>query len=421
MKPLLDIQLHTQFDAIASRQRARQIADICGFNKQDQTRLATAVSELARVATHHVTPGRVTFFLSSQEPHSHLIVEVLNRTWQSKSESGHGPEDKIAFDSGITAAQRFTSDTIIDEQSGVLGIRLRRARPTDKRLIGALEVADAVAQLSPFSGNLALSEVLRQNRQLEAQNSDVASLNSELQVQANSLITADRRKDEFLAVLAHELRGPLSAVSMAASALTHDTPNAEKIAYLGQLITRQASHMSRIVEDLLDVSRIVRNEIAIERDAIDLRQVVSAAVEQLGAAASRRRHVVEVNMPEQTVIVEGDSTRLIQVLSNLIGNSIRYTPEGGHITVELAVNGPQGHAQLSVTDNGIGISSDLLPNLFDLFTQAQRSTDSRNSGLGLGLALVKTLVEAHGGAVRASSPGAGQGSRFDVTLPYPNR
>ena len=421
MKPLFEIQLHTQFDAIASRQRAREIADICGFNKQDQTRLATAVSELARVATHQAKPGRVSFFLSTQsaqERQSHLIVEVLNRAWGARHESEHEPADRIAFDAGLSAARRFTADTRVDEQADVLGIRLSRARPAWAPLIDALDVVDAVAQLSPLSSNVALSEAQRQNRRLEAHNNDVTSLNSELLVRADSLISADRRKDEFLAVLAHELRGPLSALSMAGSALALGAPDAARIAYLGQMITRQASHMSRIVEDLLDVARIVRDEIVIERGSIDLGHVIHAAVEQLEAAASRRRHVVDIELPADPVVVEGDATRLLQVVGNLVGNSIRYTPEGGHITVALLAHTPPGYARMSVTDNGIGISADLLPKLFDLFTQAQRSADSRNSGLGLGLALVKTLVEAHGGSVTASSPGAGRGSCFEVTLPY---
>jgi len=417
MKPLLEIQLHTQLDASASCQRARQIAVICGFDKQDQTRLAATVSELARSATDRSFPGSVTFFLASQEQPPQLVVEVLDNAWRSIKWQQSEQENKGAFEAGMIAARKFTPDVTVDECGQTRGIRLRKARPVQVPPRDALDIVDAVSRLGSLSGSMAISEALQRNRTLQAQKQDMSLANSELHAQAEQLLSADRRKDEFLAVLSHELRGPLSAVSMAAGMLTQGACDSARAAHLGQLIARQTAQMSRIVEDLLDVSRIVRNEVAIEQRELDLRAVVHAAVEQVAPAAAQRKHALEVCLPPAPVAIAGDRTRLIQVLANLLGNAIRYTPEGGSIVVTLADDPALPQVQLSVSDNGIGISAELLPKLFDLFTQARRSTDSRNSGLGLGLALVKTLVDAHGGSVTASSPGAGQGSRFDVTLP----
>jgi signal transduction histidine kinase len=411
MKTLLEIQLFTAVDASASHHRARQIAHICGFSKQDQTRLATTVSELARSATHDTRPGRVAFHLATDD--RQLVIDVLKQTGGGIASA---PEADAAFDAGILAAQRFGATSVTEERDATR-VRLQRRYPAP--LQGPLEVIDAVTQLDSLNKNVAMSQTQQINRDLAARNVNVTSLNSDLRKQAESLVSADQRKDEFLAILAHELRGPLSAVGMAAGALGVGVgdDDRDKAHRLGQLITRQVAHMSRIVEDLLDVSRIVRNEIAIERGRVDLTEIVHATVEQLAAAIRQRNHVVTVRVPDGAVLASGDRTRLIQVLSNLVGNSIRYTPEGGRIKIELTPAGADGQVTLSVQDNGIGMPAELLPHLFDLFTQAQRSTDSRNSGLGLGLALVKTLVEAHGGAITATSPGAGQGSRFTIMLP----
>jgi signal transduction histidine kinase len=175
---------------------------------------------------------------------------------------------------------------------------------------------------------------------------------------------------------------------------------------LSDLINRQVSHMNRLVEDLLDVSRISRGLISIVKTEVDLRDVVNAAIEQIMPAAERK---------SQHVDVMGDATRLIQVIGNLLGNATRYTPARGHITLTLDTR--DGDAVLCVADNGQGIPAELLPHLFDLYVQAETSSERQHGGLGLGLALVKSLVELHGGTVRASSPGPGLGSSFEIGLP----
>jgi signal transduction histidine kinase len=176
--------------------------------------------------------------------------------------------------------------------------------------------------------------------------------------------------------------------------------------------------MSRLVEDLLDVSRVSRGLVSITRVAVDMREVLDAAFEQHAAAARAKGHRIKQPVSPQHCTVDGDRTRLVQIVANLLGNAIRYTPDGGRIEVDMRAD--DGWLLVHVADNGIGIPAPLMPHLFDLYTQAERSSDSKNSGLGLGLALVKSLVEAHGGTVAASSAGAGRGSQFEVRLKLSN-
>jgi PAS domain S-box-containing protein len=230
-----------------------------------------------------------------------------------------------------------------------------------------------------------------------------------------ALRLADRRKDEFLAMLAHELRNPLAPIGSAADMLRIAYSHEPRVKQIGEIVTRQVAHMRHLVDDLLDVSRVTRGLVTISRQAIDLRRVVSEAVEQSRPLVETRRHRLEVTLPDAPLMADGDHTRLVQVAANLINNAAKYTPEGGHIEVALAASG--GRARLTVRDNGSGIGPDLLPVVFDLFTQGSRTLDRAQGGLGLGLALVRKLVELHGGQVAASSPGPGQGSTFTVTLP----
>jgi PAS domain S-box-containing protein len=226
---------------------------------------------------------------------------------------------------------------------------------------------------------------------------------------------ASARKDEFLAMLAHELRNPLAPIATAAELLRVAGADPERVAKTSAVIKRQADHMTKLVDDLLDVSRVTRGLVTLRRQALDFNAVVGEAVEQASAPMQAKRHRVTVDLPAEAPWVNGDRTRLIQVLSNLLNNAARYTPEGGEIAVRVTATDDDVCA--TVEDNGIGIPPALLPHVFDLFTQADRSPDRSQGGLGLGLALVKSLVELQGGSVSASSAGAGQGSRFTVCLP----
>jgi PAS domain S-box-containing protein len=230
-----------------------------------------------------------------------------------------------------------------------------------------------------------------------------------------ALQLADRRKDEFLAMLAHELRNPLAPISSAADMLRIAYAGEPRVKQISDIVARQVAHMRHLVDDLLDVSRVTRGLVTIACRPLDLRRVVSEAVEQSRPLAEARRHQLEVTLPAQELTVDGDHTRLVQVAANLINNAAKYTHEGGRIAVALDTH--DGQARLTVHDNGTGIGPELLPVVFDLFTQGSRTLDRAQGGLGLGLALVRKLVELHAGHVAASSPGQGQGSTFTVTLP----
>jgi signal transduction histidine kinase/ActR/RegA family two-component response regulator len=224
-----------------------------------------------------------------------------------------------------------------------------------------------------------------------------------------------RMKDEFLAMLAHELRNPLAPISNAAELLSMLYPGEPRVSQSSAVIRRQVAHLTRLVDDLLDVSRVTRNLVTLDRKTIDFRSVISEAIGQVRPLLEKRRHHLALEMPDQAVHVPGDETRLVQTIANLLNNAAKFTPEGGRI--DLTLRTTQDALRLHVKDNGAGISPELLPAVFELFTQGTRTLERSQGGLGLGLALVKKLVELHGGRVSAYSSGPGQGSEFIVELP----
>ena len=225
---------------------------------------------------------------------------------------------------------------------------------------------------------------------------------------------ADRQKNEFLAMLAHELRNPLAPLRNAAAVLRH-THTAAEVRRASELIDRQVTHLARLVDDLLDVGRITRGAVRLQSHPLDLVALVAQAVESARPTADACRHALEVALPDRPVVVAGDPTRLSQVVSNLLANAVKYTDPGGRIRV--AVEATAGEAVVRVRDSGVGIPCDMLAAVFDLFTQVDQSLDRSQGGLGIGLTLVKRLVEMHGGRVAAHSGGVGTGSEFTVALP----
>jgi PAS domain S-box-containing protein len=230
-----------------------------------------------------------------------------------------------------------------------------------------------------------------------------------------ALIEADHRKDEFLAMLAHELRNPLTPIRNAAHVLGRLGIQEPRVEWAQQTIERQVDHLTRLVDELLDVSRIVRGKVTLKMEPVELAGVVNQALETARPLIDSMGHQVAVKLPEQPVFLQGDPVRLAQVLLNLLDNAAKYTPDGGSIEVEASVAGPV--VEIQVRDNGIGIPAELLPQVFDLFQQGERTLDRSQGGLGIGLTLVKQLVEMHGGVLEAFSAGAGQGSTFMVCLP----
>jgi signal transduction histidine kinase len=231
----------------------------------------------------------------------------------------------------------------------------------------------------------------------------------------DALRDADQKKDEFLALLAHELRNPLAPIRTAVAILQQPTADAEARARAREMMARQISHMVRLIDDLLDVSRISKGKIELRREKVQLAAVLTTAVETSRPLIDSNRHELTVNVPDQTVWLDADPTRLGQVVSNLLNNSAKFTPEGGRIRLSAAVEGST--AVIRVADNGSGIAPDVLPRMWEMFAQADRTIGRSHGGLGIGLTLVRRLVEMHGGTAEASSAGPGQGSEFTIRLP----
>ncbi|MDH3601251.1 MAG: PAS domain S-box protein [Candidatus Tectomicrobia bacterium] len=236
-------------------------------------------------------------------------------------------------------------------------------------------------------------------------------IEEELRRQTRLLKTVDQRKDEFLAMLAHELRNPLAPIRTGLEVLQLEGNDSETVV----LIQQQVDHMVRLVDDLLDVSRILSGKIDLQKQHVQLSSVVSHALAIVQPFIEEHQHQLVVLQPRAPVWLDADSARLSQVLSNLLHNAIKYTPSGGRIELEARQHGDQ--IAVHIKDNGIGINPDFLPELFELFTQADRSLDRSSGGLGIGLTLVRRLVEQHGGSISASSVGVGHGSEFVVRLP----
>ncbi len=266
-------------------------------------------------------------------------------------------------------------------------------------------------------------ELQAQNEEIQAQSEEIQAQNEQLHTQAEALAAqmallteADERKNEFLGVLAHELRNPLAPMVTSLYLLRRSPTDTDTARMAQDVIDRQVKHLSRLTDDLLDVTRISRGKIVLQRERLDLSAVVRECIEDQQAALDARALRLEVRLPDLPVWVEGDRIRLCQVVSNLLSNAAKFSAHGDPITVGLRSDGRE--AVLDVVDQGCGIPQDLLVDIFMPFTQAAPGTMSANNGgLGLGLALVKALVAQHDGSVEAFSDGPGQGARFVVRLP----
>jgi signal transduction histidine kinase/CheY-like chemotaxis protein len=262
-------------------------------------------------------------------------------------------------------------------------------------------------------------------RELELANAEMAKTNQALEREITErkrfeqeLQEADRRKDEFLAMLSHELRNPLAAISNVAHVMKASPAIDPQLRWARDVLGRQTGHLTRLIDDLLDVSRITRGKVTLRREPLELKSIVAAAVETTRTLITQRGHALQVDVPEEPIPVLGDRVRLTQVVDNVLTNAAKYTPEGGRITVSLeAVAGAPGEAVIRVRDTGVGIAADMLPNLFQLFRRADESLARSEGGLGIGLALARGLVEMHGGRIEALSEGHGKGSEFVIRLP----
>jgi PAS domain S-box-containing protein len=350
-----------------------------------------------------------------ESSHDAIISKTLNgviRTWNAGAERLFGYRAEEAIGRSITL---IVPPERLDEEQEILSrlargeriehyetVRMARdgrridisltvspIRDTDGHIIGASKIARDV------TGRKEAEEALR--------------------AAVEALQEADRRKDEFLALLAHELRNPLAPLRNGLQVMRLASGDADLVARTRDMMDRQLSHMVRLIDDLLDVSRIGSNKMELRRSRVLLADVLSSAVETARPALEAAGHELTVSLPPEPILLDADLTRLAQVFGNLLNNSAKYTERGGRIWLTATREG--GEVLVSVRDTGIGIPADALSTIFGLFSQVDRPMERSAGGLGIGLALVKGLVEMHGGSVEAASPGQGQGSTFTVRLP----
>jgi signal transduction histidine kinase/ActR/RegA family two-component response regulator len=277
---------------------------------------------------------------------------------------------------------------------------LQQKRHEDAIRAANLQLEERVAQRT--------AELARVNESLQAEVAERKRIEAALR-------DADQRKDQFLATLAHELRNPLSPLTAAAQLISLEPDRTDQVRELAAVLGRQLEQLRRLVDDLLDVSRISRGKLRLRYEPVVLADAIAAALDVAQPMISSSGHKLDVRLPPEPLVIQGDKVRLSQVVGNLLVNAAKYTPPGGRI--ELSLCRDESVALISVRDNGIGIPTEMQSKIFELFTQVDPSPTRSQGGLGIGLMLVKTLVELHGGSVRAASPGPGQGSQFTILLP----
>jgi PAS domain S-box-containing protein len=349
-------------------------------------------------------------------------LEGIIRSWNAAAERLFGYTAEEAVGQPITLI--IPAERVQEEQQ-ILD-KLRRGERIDHfetvRVAKSGRRIDVALTISPIcnaSGVIVgASKIVRDISEQKASEQAQQRTIGELRRAEEALREADRRKDEFLAVLAHELRNPLAPIRYAvAMARKGGRPEAERLRAQA-IIERQVEHMGRLLDDLLDVSRITRGTLILRRSTVDLAAVVAAAQESARPLIEARDHTLAVQLPSEMLRLVADPVRLAQVLANLLVNAAKYTDPGGRIELEARRKG--GELIIAVRDNGIGISAEMMPRVFTLFAQASPALERSEGGLGIGLALVRGLLELHGGSVSAHSGGAGQGSEFLVRLPIGN-
>jgi signal transduction histidine kinase len=384
-------------DAIA-RTVVPRIADWCRVDLLD-TR-----GELQRAVAHHADPERARQGWDLVNRLRAPPETVGSMAWAVRTGRSHLAhfDPPVAYDA--------TRDRDLLAFAAAIGMRAYYVVPliARGRTLGALAALQAESGRNFTDDDCAMIDELGRRAALALDN---ARLYAEAEAARHEAERANRAKDEFLGILGHELRNPLAPIVMALEVMER-SPNDS--AAPRRIIQRQVAHLTRLVDDLLDVSRITQGKIALRHERVDLRDVIAKALELTRPVFERRTRSLAVETAT-ACFVEGDEIRLTQVVSNLLINAAKFTPDPGAIRLRLAPEG--GHACLCVSDEGIGIEASLMPHVFDLFAQGKQSIDRVAGGLGLGLAIVRTLVQMHGGEVEARSEGIGRGSVFTVRLP----
>lgn len=354
------------------------------------------------------------------------LSEEKYRTLFSKMDEGFGIVEVILNGEGEPADFRYLeTNPVFEQQTGlkdVIGKTIRQMVPNVEALwievfarIALTGQAERFADHSPALGRWFDVNAFRIGEPDKRHVAFVFRDITESKLIEQELREADRRKDEFLAMLAHELRNPLAPISAGSELLQLVKLDETRVRQTSEIIGRQVRHMNNLIDDLLDVSRVKRGLVQLDNTALDMRHVIAEAVEQVGPIIQLKRHHLALHLSPEVMMVQGDGKRLVQIVTNILNNAAKYTPEGGDIALKADVQ--DEYVLLDVKDSGVGMTPELLSRVFDLFAQAERTPDRSTGGLGLGLALVKSLVELHGGVVKASSAGPGKGSLFTVRLP----
>ncbi|MDP9108454.1 MAG: ATP-binding protein [Pseudomonadota bacterium] len=356
---------------------------------------------LNRVAVTHIDPDKVALAhkLYEQYPPD---VKATSGTWEIIRT---GSAELVAEITDEMLAASIEDATYLSTVRQ-LGLRSYIGVPLAVRgkVLGVITFITAEGRRVYSATDMALAEDIGRRAAVAIENS----------ILYRSLVEADRRKDDFLAMLAHELRNPLAPVRAAADLLQLPL-SAEALKKTSAVISRQVDHMAGLVDDLLDVSRVTRGRVEIDNARVDLKQAVASAVEQVRPRMEAKLHRFTLEMGAGTFFVDGDQKRLIQIITNLLDNAAKYTPDQGNVELAVVKNGHE--IEITVTDNGVGMDAQLVTSAFELFVQGERGADRSQGGLGLGLALVRSLVELHNGSVTGHSAGAGTGSTFVVRLP----
>jgi PAS domain S-box-containing protein len=359
---------------------------------QRMAKVGSWVQDLLDLSDLHRNPLRwsdETYRIFGYEPRS---VEVTNDLFFSHVH----PEDQPRIQKSVAAALR-------DNTAYEIEIRIILRDGTEKVLYQWAEI-ERDSEGRPWRLLGSCQDITERRRAEEA-----------LRVSEEALRESDRRKDEFLATLAHELRNPLNPIRSAVEVLRLRGPDTPELRWGREVIDRQVDHLTRLIDDLLDVNRITRNKLELRKQRVDLAEILHGAVESSRPLLERQRQELTLSLPAEPVFLEADLVRLTQAFMNLLDNAAKYTPAGGRIA--LVAERQAGEAVVSVKDTGIGIPPEKLDHLFDMFYQVDRSLERSHGGLGIGLTLVKRLVEMHGGTVEARSQGSDRGSEFVVRLP----
>lgn len=411
---VLTVKIQSDQSLVALRHRCRQVSEQFGLEALQRTRLTTAVSEIGRNALQYAGGATVSFQIGDSSAHpgaQSLLIRVADKgPGVPASIWAHGQINAGHKAGGLHGSYRLVDAFAIEVRPGEGStVSMEMLLPRSAPRLAAVDIGQRI------------DELLRRQPQnpqedLEQQNRDMLYALDELRQRKNDLELADQRKNEFVAMLAHELRNPLAAISMSVEVMRRKKNlSMAEVEKYRDTIGRQATQLTKLINDLMDVSRVSRGKVELERAVVGVGSLVFEALEMTRAFVDAKQHRLVVPALDDVAWVDVDRVRMKQVISNLVHNAARYTPEGGLIEVGIAVADTLVH--ISVKDSGIGIDAQMLPKIFELFTQAPNSLAREDVGLGIGLTIVQRMAADHGGAVSAHSAGLGCGSEFILSLP----